>query len=178
MMNMYLRAGRVLPVAIKTANAYHASILDDNGVPYIFHPLRVATAAQACGLDEDAQSVAAVHDVVEDTECTLDDLRQLGLPEAVINGVDAMTRRSGKLAVDGIDETYDEFIKRTAKNPISRKVKALDIADNLRPERKRPGHDFKLLARYLRALSVLTVAWVDNGEQEFFRKFREYHTWV
>ncbi len=114
----------------------HDGQTDKTGAPYIFHPLRVASTFS----DEMLQVIAVLHDLVEDTDTTLSDL-DARFPQAVVNAVDALTRRS--------EESYKEFIDRVARNPNARLVKIADIRDNLRPgvEHLRP--------RYEAALKVL-----------------------
>ncbi len=81
----------------------------------------------------------------EDTSVTFEALRDAGYPEAVIEAVDALTRR-GKLD-EG--ERYFDYIRRCRENPIARAIKVADITDNLRPG---PVRD----SRYERALEILT----------------------
>ena len=66
---------------------------------------------------------AVLHDVVEDTSYTLEDLRRKGFSEAVLAAVDCLTRRG--------DESYEEFIERVETNPIAREVKIADLEDNM-----------------------------------------------
>ncbi len=114
----------------------HDGQTDKTGAPYIFHPLRVASTFS----DEMLQVIAVLHDLVEDTDTKLSDL-DARFPQAVVNAVEALTRRS--------EESYKEFIDRVARNPNARLVKIADIRDNLRPgaEHLRP--------RYEAALKVL-----------------------
>ncbi|MGJ7039203.1 (p)ppGpp synthase/HD superfamily hydrolase [Shinella sp. BE166] len=126
----------MLSRAIALAAKAHDGQTDKNGAPYIFHPVRVASTFS----DETLQTIAVLHDVVEDTAITLSDL-DAHFPQGVVNAVDALTRRPG--------ETYEDFILRVSRNPDARKVKIADLRDNLRPgaEHLRP--------RYEAALKVL-----------------------
>jgi (p)ppGpp synthase/HD superfamily hydrolase len=73
---------------------------------------------------ETERTVAALHDVVEDSEeWTLDRLREEGFSEEVVEAVDYLTRREG--------ETYEAFVERASGNPIARRVKLADLADNM-----------------------------------------------
>jgi len=170
-----------LEMALFVAADAHRKQFDKLGVKYIFHPMRLAVMAQALGLDEESQEVALLHDVVEDTDTTLDDLRDCGFSERVIAGVDAMTRRNGKNAVkyNGIpvDETYMDFLRRSSLDGIARKIKPLDNADNMRPERSLSG-DFKLPVRYRRAYRYLMNANVVAGDLDYVIRFRRLHPWV
>ncbi len=73
--------------------------------------------------DDAARMAAALHDVVEDSEYTLADLRARGFPRKVVAAVHALTRRPG--------ESYEAFILRAAANPIARRVKLADLEDNM-----------------------------------------------
>ncbi|GIV58107.1 MAG: hypothetical protein KatS3mg042_1020 [Rhodothermaceae bacterium] len=105
--------------AIVLAARAHRGQRDRAGAPYILHVLRVMLAMP----DETARMAAVLHDVVEDTACTLDDLRAAGFPEEVVSAVDALTRRPG--------EPYEAFIRRAAAHPVARRVKRADLEDNM-----------------------------------------------
>ena len=78
--------------AIEIAAGAHRGQQDKAGEPFILHPLRVMNACSTS-----SQQIAAVlHDVVEDSDLMLDDLRQEGLVEELVAAVDAMTRREGE----------------------------------------------------------------------------------
>ena len=70
-----------------------------------------------------AATVAALHDIVEDSTFTLRDLKDQGFPAQVVDAVDALTRREG--------ESYEDSIERVAKNPLAAKVKRSDLLNNL-----------------------------------------------
>lgn len=105
--------------AIKLAVDAHSGQVDKSGQPYILHPLRVMFAVT--GVTE--QIVAVLHDVIEDCDYIVDDLRQMGYSEDIIAALDCLTRHD--------DETYMEFVERAAANPIALKVKVADIEDNM-----------------------------------------------
>ncbi len=94
--------------------------------PYICHPLRVMLAVTGF----EAQTVAVLHDVLEDTPVTIDDLRALSLPPAVITAVEVLTHDP--------QDSYADYIKRAAAGQTTRIVKAADLADNLRNNRRLP----------------------------------------
>jgi (p)ppGpp synthase/HD superfamily hydrolase len=105
--------------AIILAAGAHRGQVDKAGGPYILHPLRVMLR-----LGDEAGRIAAVlHDVLEDTAITLGDLRQAGYGEEVLQALEALSRREG--------EEYADFIERAARNPLARRVKLADLADNL-----------------------------------------------
>ena len=132
----------MLEEAIALAVEAHKKQKDKSGQPYILHPLRVMFRLQS----ETERIVAVLHDVVEDSEITFDDLRQMGYNEEVIEALDGVTRRE--------EETYEEFINRSQQNPISRRVKFSDLEDNMdirRLSRELTERDYKRLQRYKRA---------------------------
>jgi (p)ppGpp synthase/HD superfamily hydrolase len=135
-----------LETAIGIAVQAHWGQKDRGGAPYILHPLRMMFRVQT-----EAERMAAVlHDVVEDTDWTLDALREQGFPDEVVTAVDHLTRRE--------DESYDEFVTRAAAHPVARRVKLADLEDNM--DVRRTGTlgegDVERLGRYLRAWRRLT----------------------
>lgn len=132
--------------AIKLAIDAHAGQVDKSGEPYILHPLRVMLSMKA----EDERIVAVLHDVVEDTPWTCEDLYwQHGFKPEIVMAVAALTR--------GKNEEYFDFIRRLEPNAIARAVKIADIRDNLDPSRGLPT-DAKAnerIEKYRRALEVL-----------------------
>lgn len=109
--------------AIALARQAHAGQTDKAGRPYIEHPLRVMNRVRG----EHEKIAAVLHDVLEDTPVTEDDLRAAGCPDPVITAVRALTKRSG--------EPLNDSVARAAANPIARAVKRADIADNNDPAR-------------------------------------------
>lgn len=135
-----------LEEAILIATRAHRGQKDRGGVPYILHPLRVMGKVNGT-----AERIAAVlHDVVEDTSVTLDDLRKAGFSEEIVEAVDALTRRE--------NEGYDAFIRRVLTNAVARRVKVADLEDNLDLLRlpQLAEHDFQRLIRYRKAHARLT----------------------
>lgn len=105
--------------AIALALDAHRGTPQKDGSPYILHPLAVMLS-----LDTEAERMVGVlHDVVEDTPITLDELRERGYPDDVLAALDCLTRRD--------DESYEQFIERVLPNPLARRVKLADIAHNL-----------------------------------------------
>lgn len=131
--------------AIALALQAHRGQLDRAGQPYILHPLRVMMLVSGI----EARIVAVLHDVVEDTPTTLDDLRALGYSEAIVTAVDHLTRRD--------DETYEQFIERIKPHPLARHVKLADLMDNM--DLRRIDHlgegDLERLRRYQAAWHAL-----------------------
>jgi hypothetical protein len=83
------------------------------------HPLRVMLRLS----DPVARIVAVLHDVIEDSPLTLDQLRDAGFAPEVLAALDALTKRPG--------ESYGEFIRRAGNDPIARIVKLADLQDNM-----------------------------------------------
>ena len=141
--------GSTVEDAIVLAATLHrgARYPSPEGEPYIFHPLRVMLRFG----DPVAQTSAVLHDAVEDTEITLDDLRMAGFPEEVVDAIDALTHRA--------DETYEEYIDRVARNPVARRVKVADVEDNLANNRRSPTApgNADRIRRYEAALDRLRV---------------------
>lgn len=134
--------------AREVATAAHAGQVDKSGAAYIGHPARVA--ARLTG--DDAQAVGWLHDVVEDTPVTLDDLRR-DFPDHVVAAVDALTRRP--------DEQPDDYYARVARDPLAVRVKLADVADNSDPARLAaldPATRDRLTAKYANARARLTGA--------------------
>ncbi|PCJ52624.1 MAG: GTP pyrophosphokinase [Candidatus Hydrogenedentota bacterium] len=131
--------------AIIIATEAHRGMVDKGGQSYILHPLRVMHNVNS----DEERMAALLHDVVEDTEWTLDKLRERGLPETVVEAVDCLTRRS--------EETYEEFVIRCKPNAIARQVKLADIEDNMdinRLDEIQPS-DIERLSRYKNARHAL-----------------------
>ncbi|MDO5153283.1 MAG: HD domain-containing protein [Eubacteriales bacterium] len=97
-------------------NAHHGQ-LDYNGIPYIFHPIHLAEQME----EEISCCAALLHDVVEDTAVTLDDLRR-EFPGEVVAVVALLTHKPG---VD-----YFDYVRAIRQNPIAKKVKLADLAHN------------------------------------------------
>ena len=105
--------------AIKLMFEKHKDQVDKSGMPYVFHPFHLAEQMD----DEETTITALLHDIVEDTDTTFEDLRKLGFSDNVINALKLMTHDKN------ID--YFEYVKNISKNPIARKVKIKDLEHNM-----------------------------------------------
>jgi (p)ppGpp synthase/HD superfamily hydrolase len=105
--------------AIAIAVEAHKGQKDKNDAAYILHPLRVMARVNT----DPEKIVAILHDVVEDTNWTFEDFRKEGFSEDVIQAIDCVTKREG--------EAYEDFVKRSAVNPVARRVKIADLEDNM-----------------------------------------------
>ena len=127
------------------ATAAHAGQFDKAGKPYIFHPCTVAAMVKT----EEEKTVAWLHDVVEDTPVTLDELRGHGFPEPVVAAVDVLTKRSGM--------EYGEYIRRVKQNPLALTVKIADMTHNMDLSRipYPTAKDYARCEKYSRAIADL-----------------------
>ena len=133
--------------AIALAARAHEGQKDKAGAPYILHPLRMMLRLET----PEERIVAVLHDVAEDCGVTLDQLRAEGFSEAVIEGIDAVTRRES--------ETYEEFVLRAKESAIGKRVKMADLMDNSDLSRlgKVTERDLVRLEKYKRAIQTLST---------------------
>lgn len=142
--NLTARAHRIAETA-------HAGQDDKSGTAYISHPHRVATRLTAQRAGEEAVALAWLHDVVEDTSLTLEDVAAAfpHMPD-LIDALDAITHRPGEARTDYYD--------RVKASPLALTVKRADIADNTDPARTKfldePTRE-RLAAKYAKALAHL-----------------------
>jgi len=108
-----------LDCAIQIAAQAHKGQKDKYDAPYILHPIRVMMRVKS----EIEKIVAILHDVIEDSDLTLDDLKNEGFSTEVVEAVDALSKRDG--------EAYDDYINRTTLNKIAINVKLADLEDNM-----------------------------------------------
>ncbi len=110
-------------IALHLAEQAHDGQVDKAGRPYIEHPRRVS----ARFVDPTYKCVALLHDVLEDSKMTPDDLRAAGTSEEVVEAVVALTYLK--------NESRDHYYARVKKNALALAVKLADIEDNTDPER-------------------------------------------
>ena len=132
--------------AIETAARAHDGQLDKAGKPYILHPLRVMMNVEGGEME---QCAAVLHDVLEDSPLTAEDLAAEGFGVEIIEAVKLLTRTA--------DEDYLEYVRRLKANPIAKAVKLADLTDNMDMSRiKEPTErDYKRLEKYKRAKEIL-----------------------
>ncbi len=104
--------------AIRFAFCAHAGQMDRSGIPYIMHPIHLAEQMSS----EDACVVAMLHDVLEDTDVTLEELRAEGFTETQLTALQLLTH----------DEAvpYMDYIRNLKENELARTVKLADLAHN------------------------------------------------
>ena len=105
-------------IALKLCFEAHKDQIDKSGMPYVFHPFHLAEQMA----DENTTIVALLHDVIEDTEYTLDDLREFGFAEDVLSAISLMTHTD--------DVPYMEYVAQIKTNPIAKAVKLADLKHN------------------------------------------------
>ena len=131
--------------AMRISLRAHQGQTDRSGMPYFLHPFHVADHMK----DEEETCTALLHDVVEDTDVTLDDLRAAGMPERVLEAVDLLTHRKGV--------PYLDYVRNLSGNPIARAVKLQDLEHNL--DLGRIDHitreDIRRTEKYKKARAIL-----------------------
>lgn len=135
-----------LDLMILIATSKHYGQRDKSGQPYILHPISVMESVSTT----EEKIVAIGHDLIEDTNITLEDLRKIGFSESIIEALDSVTHRK--------NERYVDYIKRTLKNTIGIVVKKADINHNLRHDRIVGLHQKvvdRLFKKYEQALKML-----------------------
>ena len=135
-----------LEKALSLALKAHQGQKDKSGQPYILHPVRVMLQFQ----EAEARIVALLHDVLEDSDISIDELQQAGFGTKIIEAVRCLTRKP--------NEEYLDYIRRIKENPLARKVKLADLKDNLDVNRleELQAKDCRRLERYLQAKKILS----------------------
>ncbi len=105
-------------IALKLCFEAHKDQVDKGGMPYVFHPFHLAEQMP----DEKTTIVALLHDVIEDTDKTIDDLRALGFDDDVLTAISLMTHRA--------DVPYPEYVAAMRSNEIAKTVKLADLRHN------------------------------------------------
>ena len=125
-------------VALKIAKNAHQGQKDKSGQPYLSHPIAVSEMGKTI----QEKIVGILHDVVEDSEWTLEDLRNHGIPEELVRAVDCLSRRDG--------ESVKDYMNRVKSDPLAIKVKLNDLTHNMDMSRiSNPTEvDFKRLKKY------------------------------
>lgn len=134
---------RIIMIAIQA----HAGQQDKSGYPYILHPLRLMIQMET----EEEMMVAVLHDVVEDSDVTLERLAGEGVPASVLQAVSLLTYNNQT-------DSYQTYLERLKPNPLARKVKLADLRHNMEFTRLLELHpkDLERLQKYHRAWQFLT----------------------
>jgi (p)ppGpp synthase/HD superfamily hydrolase len=134
---------RALQIAVQA----HAGQKDRNGEPYIFHPIRVMTRCTS----PDARIVALLHDVVEDTPMTFEQISAAGFSPRILSVL--------RLVTHAPEVSYEDYIATIATDPTATEVKIADLEDNSDIRRLQQADD-KTMARvrkYVSAYLLLTA---------------------
>ena len=131
--------------AYEIAKKAHLGQVDKAGEDYIKHPEKVASFVKT----DEEKAVAYLHDVIEDTELTLEDLYEYGLSKEVIEAVDIITKKRG--------EDYQSYLNSVKKNKLARAVKLADLRHNSDLTRliKVTEKDIKRKEKYQKAIDFL-----------------------
>ena len=133
-------------LALQIAQKAHAGQVDKAGKDYIVHPMTVASY-----MDTDTEkAIAYLHDVLEDTDVTVDALREI-FPNEIVDTLITLTHRK--------DESYFEYIQRVSTSKLAKKIKVADLLHNLDITRiKEPTkQDYERLEKYKKAILYLTT---------------------
>ena len=139
-----------LDEALRIAVDAHAGQLDKAGKPYVLHPLRVMMTVESPSLDS-ARKVAVLHDVVEDSEWTVQRLdEKFGLTPEEQAALRLLSHAHG--------DDYAAYIEQVATDPLATAVKVADLRDNLDVTRLEvvTERDARRISKYLRSLRRLT----------------------
>jgi len=131
--------------AMKLSFDAHKDQVDKSGMPYVFHPFHLAEQMS----DELTTVTALLHDVVEDTPYSLEDLRKMLFPEEVLSALSLLTHDDGT--------PYLEYVSRLKSNPIARAVKLADLRHNSDLSRLEQVDEkaLKRVEKYKKAIALL-----------------------
>lgn len=135
-----------LEKAIQIAAKAHAGQKDKNNAPYILHPIKVMLQLK----DQNEQICGVLHDVLEDTEVTTDDLTKEGFSDEVLEIISLLTHDS--------NTSYDDYLKGISNNEHARNIKLADLKDNLDISRlgNLTDKDLARINKYKEAQAVLS----------------------
>lgn len=109
---------KLTKAALRLCFEAHRDQVDKTGMPYVFHPFHLAEQMT----DEITTAAALLHDVVEDTDYTLDDLTAMGFPKEVTDALELLTHDP--------DVPYMDYVRAIKANPVAKAVKLADLAHN------------------------------------------------
>ncbi|NRZ82601.1 hypothetical protein DFR96_003875 [Clostridium beijerinckii] len=138
----------MLEKAIRIAAKAHEGQVDKGGKPYILHPLRLMLSKRS----QEEMICAVLHDVIEDTDITIDYLKNEGFSEEILSALDALTRRH--------NETYDEFIERIITNRLACEIKLADLKRQYESIKNRKSFqkDYERIKKYNKAADKILNA--------------------
>lgn len=139
----------MLNTMIRLAAEYHDGQYDLAGQSYILHPLTVMQYLET--QDDELRCIAIGHDLIEDTEVTVEELYMAGMTKRVVEGILALTKLPG--------EPYHKYQAKVLANLDAVRVKLCDIRHNLSPDRARPdptAKDLERIEKYKAFQALLT----------------------
>ena len=136
----------MVDLALSIATQAHEGQLDKAGVDYIEHPIYVASQVDT----EEEKAVALLHDVIEDSPVSAEELLQAGLPETVVTAVHVLTKKK--------EQDYQTYLETVKKNPLARVVKLADLKHNSNLSRLSSitEKDRERLKKYKKAIDFLS----------------------
>ncbi|MEO1615774.1 MAG: HD domain-containing protein [Planctomycetota bacterium] len=145
--------------ALALVAEHFKGVRDKAGMPYVLHCLRATMHVDSL----DAKMVAIMHDLVEDTLVTMDDLREHGFSKTVLDAIERVTHLP--------DVSYADYVVKIKGNPIAREVKLADLRDNTDPSRAllregREQRDSKRIQKYLLSYQFLS----DQQDEPSYRR--------
>ena len=135
----------MLELAVKVATEAHKGQVDKGGKPYIGHPTAVAASVN----EPDQKIVAYLHDVIEDTPITAEDLLNMGFSSKIVDSIKLLTKDKSV--------PYEEYLKKIRSDSCARAVKIADLKHNM-DLRRIPNpteKDYARLEKYKKALAFL-----------------------
>jgi len=135
----------LLEKAISIALAAHKGQVDKGGNPYILHPIRVMGSVKTM----EEKIIALLHDVVEDSDITIEQLKKEGFSESTLEAINLLTKTS--------DCSYEDYLLRIKSNKLALEIKKADLMDNLDNSRlaELNSSDYKRIDKYKKALDLL-----------------------
>lgn len=132
-------------IALKLCFEAHKEQVDKSGMPYVFHPFHLAEQMET----EETTVVALLHDLVEDTDYTIEDLTSMGFGKNITDAIALMTH------ADGVE--YMDYVSAIKENPIAKAVKLADLRHNSDLTRLDVVDEKALIRRdkYLKAIAIL-----------------------
>lgn len=133
--------------AIMIATKAHAGQKDKAGAPYLLHVLRVMMSVEKM----DEKIVALLHDVIEDSEITFEEIAYEGFPKKILKAVELLTKTESK--------PYEDYIQEIKRNELARVVKLADLKDNMNLTRlkKVTETDKMRIKKYKEAYNLLNA---------------------
>ena len=137
----------MLELALSIATEAHRGQFDKAGIDYIEHPIFVASQVNST----EEKAVALLHDVIEDSSVTAEELLNAGLPETVVTAVQILTKKK--------EQDYQTYLKTVKSNPLARAVKLADLKHNSDLSRLETitDKDLERLEKYKKAIDYLSM---------------------